>query len=1046
MSLSNSSPAIQHPSFFVLRSPLLPISELSTELTQTANSSQLTLLKRLLNRPYVLEALYLASPTLLTEIESWLHTPTSELSATLELALWKYLLRMSSRCTPFGLFAGYAIGQVTNETQIELAPNEFRAKIQLDRAIKAQIIQYNSADINTRSRLIYILNNSLYQVGQQYRYSEHTGIGNERTVQLACINDSTGLQTVINAFRNESSSNGVSFEELVKCIQNLGYLRGEATDFVNELIDAQLLISELAPKATGPVSDGRIFGLSEDTKRRVALDELNKWLTANDSSLCHLKKIEEGIRGLSIDTSSVKSVVQVDTRWHVHECTLTQSVIGQVGCQLTQLMSLRNDSTSNPLRAFIIRFYDRFGEQTVPLLTALDPDLGVGYGHAPDSSQLSLLKGLAISNSQTDSLIPADRLSEWRLRKFTEVLRSETNVLKITSEDLIELSHSTLKTPLAYSWYAHGTLLSNNTKAIDEGTFQFLLRSAAGPSALNLLGRFASGDEQLADQLCQLAAWEQQQYSDTVLAEIIHLPTDRMGNVINRPSLRPYEIPYLTDSSVDAAHTITLNELTISAPRGQEIVLYSKRLGKRIIPRLSTAHNFHLGDDVYRFLCDMQYHDRMTQLNWSWGLLHNQPILPRVVFQQVILARAQWTLSQTQLPPNLSPAQTIAWLRNELQLPDWVALVDGDNELVLNLTVCLCQKLLFNELKKRKTIKLVEWLATPDQCWVRQGEQRFTSEIIIPFGYQDKTNLSSPPIMIPSDIAVKRSFPPGSEWLYIKIYVRGGTADEFLDTLVGPLTIKLLTEQLIDNWFFVRYADPDPHLRLRFHCTNHTHIQVLDQFNAILAASCLSSFVQRIQLDTYERELERYGFSTILYCEMLFGIDSELVIGWLMDNRETLEEESRWLFACERVDTLLTDFGISLSEKVVLLGQLQEAYFIEHGGSKELKKQLNNRYRQWSGRIDSTVNGQPFTQSNDKSILIASLIKKQFSDESDNKPLLNSLISSLIHMTLNRIFSDQQRRAELVVYHFMARHYKSVQARQAKAENLAKVSNLHFTE
>src|SRR5262249_46724431 len=59
--------------------------------------------------------------------------------------------------------------------------------------------------------------------------------------------------------------------------------------------------------------------------------------------------------------------------------------------------------------------------------------------------------------------------------------------------------------------------------------------------------------------------------------------------------------------------------------------------------------------------------------------------------------------------------------------------------------------------------------------------------------------------------------PPRRAWLYMKVY---GGRDLQADLIAGPLSAfaqDACSEGLIDDWFFIRYADPDPHVRFRLH-------------------------------------------------------------------------------------------------------------------------------------------------------------------------------------------------------------------------------------
>ena len=71
---------------------------------------------------------------------------------------------------------------------------------------------------------------------------------------------------------------------------------------------------------------------------------------------------------------------------------------------------------------------------------------------------------------------------------------------------------------------------------------------------------------------------------------------------------------------------------------------------------------------------------------------------------------------------------------------------------------------------------------------------------------------------------IQRNFSIGSEWLYYKLYTGHKTADFILTEVIKPLTEEFLEKGLIDKWFFIRYADPKHHIRLRFHCLDTKNI------------------------------------------------------------------------------------------------------------------------------------------------------------------------------------------------------------------------------
>ena len=60
---------------------------------------------------------------------------------------------------------------------------------------------------------------------------------------------------------------------------------------------------------------------------------------------------------------------------------------------------------------------------------------------------------------------------------------------------------------------------------------------------------------------------------------------------------------------------------------------------------------------------------------------------------------------------------------------------------------------------------------------------------------------------------IERNFYPGESWLYIKVYGGITACDQLLVDVIYPTIISLKRTKVIVNWFFIRYYDPDFHLR-----------------------------------------------------------------------------------------------------------------------------------------------------------------------------------------------------------------------------------------
>jgi thiopeptide-type bacteriocin biosynthesis protein len=106
---------------------------------------------------------------------------------------------------------------------------------------------------------------------------------------------------------------------------------------------------------------------------------------------------------------------------------------------------------------------------------------------------------------------------------------------------------------------------------------------------------------------------------------------------------------------------------------------------------------------------------------------------------------------------------------------------------------------------------------------------------------------------------MQREFTFGSKWLYYKIYCGVQTADIILREQLKEKIIILKDSKIIEKWFFIRYNDPEPHIRVRFLLSDNSNLNQLTEVLQEYFEELLNqNLIWKIQSDTYTRELERY--------------------------------------------------------------------------------------------------------------------------------------------------------------------------------------------
>lgn len=1023
------------PPFFVLRLPRYSITHLVQAIQQPdGDDHERRLLDSLLAATSLLDAIKLASPSLYQAYRA-ATTQQVPLPPAVSLALWRYIVRSHTRATPFGLFSGVGLGRVAPQTALRLDDTGWVSHTQLDAATVGTLRQQLNQSPPETSRLRYQLNSSVYVVGDEYRYSERMLATGKEGINLTALARADFLESLVGYFMHSPE---LTYGE-IRTLFPL-YADEEVVELVNELVAMQFLMTERTLSIIGPPPLDQLIDcldVASAKELRQPLVALRERLRGGPLPMADYspvnKEISSWLAQPDEPSTEVDSATYLQTNLYFEASTLTLAtgVAEGIRRQLTALWPLLQRPLPGLFTQFMDRFVQRFDQQQIPLLQAMDPDVGVGYvGEAafrPFQQDEFPLSGK-----------PGYQPDQWeavRMQVYRRHLLAPGREVELTKALLRESTATGVSPTLPVSTYAFGELYQGTGEATGEeiSGWRFYARSTLGPAA-TLLGRFCAGNADLREAVLRMHGWEQQQYPSDVLAEVGHWPMfpPRSANVVARPSLRDAQISYLDWDLQEVSLSLRLADLLITV-RGtgsnRHVILTDGRTGRRVRPRLSTAFNAQRGDEIYQFLFALQLQDCPT-FAWSWGQLSELPFLPRLRYQQVILSRARWTIHTGELPRPLREL-TIDQIREIYGLPRYVLLIENDNELWLDLEFGPAQLMLRQELDKRVSVRLDEWLTDTYAPFFSNGDQVYTGEIVLPILHPVGQSVAPPESQVPKPVPT-RCFPPGSEWLYIKLYCSSGSADELLTQLVGPLLAQAYEANWIDRAFFIRYSDPSFHLRLRFHCQPSGGSALLERLNELATDYLASGLLERLQLDTYERELERYSPELIEGCEAYFCADSQLMLTWLVSEPQP-GDLARYRFALASSDQLLEDVGLTLSEKLTLSLLLQEAYWNEQGSNKEVKKYLNSLYRDQSTAVfesDGAVNSWLADRTRDTKHVLEQL--RTYLHQKGIDATHSRVVHSLLHMTLNRIFVDQPRLHELVVYHFLARYYESLTAQHKR--------------
>jgi thiopeptide-type bacteriocin biosynthesis protein len=281
----------------------------------------------------------------------------------------------------------------------------------------------------------------------------------------------------------------------------------------------------------------------------------------------------------------------------------------------------------------------------------------------------------------------------------------------------------------------------------------------------------------------------------------------------------------------------------------------------------------------------------------------------------------------------------------------------------------------------------------------------------------------------------RRRFQPGSEWLYANLYGPVGAADRVLVEHVAPLARALHEAGLVDRWFFIRYADPGRHLRVRFHGNPRELLtEALPALNEATAPALADGLLYRISLDTYEREVERYGgIEGVELMEQAAAADSEAVVRILEQRVGALERRH---LAVASLAALYEDSGLPLEARCACCVGLRNSWAppgIPLGtllGSRERSERA--QVAQAVADLERDDAAAAIGALRERSSAQAAVLARLSALEAEGvlERSFQDVMCSLAHMSVNRLLRRGANLDEVRVHDALARLYEGQIARE----------------
>jgi thiopeptide-type bacteriocin biosynthesis protein len=352
------------------------------------------------------------------------------------------------------------------------------------------------------------------------------------------------------------------------------------------------------------------------------------------------------------------------------------------------------------------------------------------------------------------------------------------------------------------------------------------------------------------------------------------------AHVTRAPQVLPRVIS-LAEHRACGEPVLTADDLAVGCD-GRRMYLAAPAHGQRLEAVGMHALNLHTHTPpLARLLIELSRAQYAQVTTFDWGAAAHLPFLPRVRYGRTILSAARWRLAAADLPARSEPwavwDEALTGWRARRRVPPLVYVTEGDRLLPLDLDQPGQRALLRAHLDTKPNAVLAEAPSPEDAGWC-DGRAH---EVIV------SLSATAPP-----------PWPRLPKPSAARIIDRGqgqspGLAEVLLVSLYGDIRRQdvLLAEHLPDlldrleqpTWYYVRYRDPDHHLRLRFALPDPTAFgQVARTVSTWADELRRSGLLREVHYPTSCPETGRWGSGPAwAAAQEVFGADSRALLAQL---------------------------------------------------------------------------------------------------------------------------------------------------------------------
>ncbi|MFE7835804.1 lantibiotic dehydratase [Streptomyces sp. NPDC057474] len=824
------------------------------------------------------EALEHASPVLAVQVRTvgTAAEPSTRDVRRTSLSVARYLLRSQHRATPFGLFAGVTTAEFGPQVRAGWGVEHVAVGHAGAEWLAAVIEQLESCP-DLLERLPVVVNNTVTSRGDRLIVPFQSDAQDDQARAVEASLALTGPVRAVLAATRAPIRAGALADKLQAEFPEAG--PEKVRRLLVELIQRRVLITSLHAPSTETDALGYLLdqldATDADTDPPVAeiVRELRAIRTSlkectsrdgRDSVAARMRALVPGLR---------RHPVAVDLHLDA-QLVLPDEVAREIerAALILIRVSARPYGTA-AWGAYHQRFYERYGIGTMVPLQEVVADSGTGYPEGYPGTPPGARRPRV--SARDDALV---RLAQ------AAVLDGRDEV--VLTDELIDALDEGPDEPRLPPHLELGVRVhAANVGELQRGRFRLEVVSVSRGAGVST-GRFLSvltpaGREALAAELADLPTAD----SNTVPAQLSFPPLlAESAHVTRSPRVLPTVVSF-QEHRAPADDVLTPADLAVGCD-GRRMYLAAPERGQRIEAVGMHALSLHTHTPpLVRFLAELSRAQCAQVTVFDWGAAAAMPFLPRVRYGRSVLAPARWRLEAAELPGRACPRA--AWdsaltdWRARRRLPRRVYLVEDDRRLYLDLDEAGHRTLLRQHLDRVGLAVLVEG-AEPEAFGWCDGRAH---EVVVPL--KATRPPAWPPLPVPTPARAfspaQRHTPAASSVLLATLY---GDARR-QDTLLSRHLPDLLERLGSPPWWFIRFRDPEQHLRLRIALPSpeafaETARTVSEWADELSGAGLLAD----LRYPTSYREMGRWGSGAAWdAAEEVFRADSRAILAQLSQPR-----------------------------------------------------------------------------------------------------------------------------------------------------------------